>query len=254
MLVQERYDKILELLEKNKSVKVSYLMNLFDTSIETVRRDLEHLEKAGYLKRVYGGAVLEKVGINEVNFTIRENKNMDEKIEIGELASRYVTEGQAIAFDVSTTNTEIAKAVKKKIKKLTVITNSIAIAEELSDMEDYTIFLVGGVLKKEERCLIGSMAEKFIEQFHIDLTFVSCSGISLSEGITDYGIGELEVKKQMMKYSQQSIVVADSTKFGIVSLLNVCGFDKISMIITDSKLNEKVKNKYLELGTEIINS
>ena len=253
MLVQERYDKILELLEKNKSVKVSYLMNLFDTSIETVRRDLEHLEKSGYLKRVYGGAVLEKVGTNEVNFTIRENKNLDEKIEIGEIASRYVSEGQAIAFDVSTTNTEIARAVKKKVKKLTVITNSIAIAEELSDMEDYTIFLVGGVLKKEERCLIGSMAEKFIEQFHIDLTFVSCSGISLSAGITDYGMGELEVKKQMMKYSQQSIAVADSTKFGIVSLLNVCGFDKISMIITDSKLNEKVKSKYLELGAEIIN-
>jgi DeoR family glycerol-3-phosphate regulon repressor len=226
---------------------------LFDTSIETVRRDLEHLEKSGYLKRVYGGAVLEKVGTNEVNFSIRETKNINEKVEIGEIASRYVSEGQAIAFDVSTTNTEIAKAIKKKINKLTVITNSIAIAEELSDMENYTIFLVGGVLKKEERCLIGSMAEKFIEQFHIDITFVSCSGISFSSGITDYGIGELEVKKKMMEYSQQSIVVADSSKFGIVSLLNVCGFENINMIITDSKLNEAVKNKYLELGTEIIN-
>lgn len=254
MLVQERHDKILELLEKNKTVKVSYLMNLFQTSIETVRRDLEHLEKSGYLKRVYGGAVLEKVGTNEVNFAVRENKNINEKMEIAEIASRYVSEGQAVAFDVSTTNTEVAKAIKNRIKKLTVITNSITIAEELSDMDEYTIFLIGGILKSEERCIIGSMAEKFIEQFHIDITFASCSGISFSAGITDYGIGELEVKKKMMEYSQQVIVVADSTKFGIVSLLNVCNFNKINMIITDSKLNEKTKGKYFELGVEIVNS
>jgi DeoR family glycerol-3-phosphate regulon repressor len=253
MLVQERRDKILEILEKNKNVKVSYLMKLFQTSIETVRRDLEHLEKLGYLKRVYGGAVLERVGTNEVNFSIRENKNINEKMEIAEIASKYVSEGQAVAFDVSTTNTEIARAIKRKIKKLTVITNSIIIAEELSDMDEYTIFLSGGILKKEERCLIGSMAQKFIEQFHIDITFASCSGISLSAGVTDYGVGELDIKKKMMEYSQQVIVAADSSKFGIVSLLNVCDFSDINMIITDSKLNEKVRSKYMELGVEIIN-
>ncbi|MBC2579462.1 DeoR/GlpR family DNA-binding transcription regulator [Clostridium sp. DJ247] len=254
MLVQERHNKIIELLEKEKSVKVSRLVKLFNISIETVRRDLEYLEKEGYLKRVYGGAVLEKVGANEVNFAIRETKNMEEKIEIGEIAARYVAEGQAIALDVSTTNTEVAKAIKRKVRKLSVITNSIAIAEELSDMEEYTIILAGGTLKKDEKCIIGSMAEKFIEQFHIDITFASCSGISITAGITDYGIGEIEIKKKMMQCSQQTIVVADSTKFGVVSLLNVCNFDKINMIITDSKLNTKVKDKYLNLGVEIINN
>ncbi|MDT8719062.1 DeoR/GlpR transcriptional regulator [Clostridium sp. 19966] len=254
MLVQERHSKILEILDKDRSVKVSYLMQLFNVSIETVRRDLEYLEKEGYLKRVHGGAVLEKVGTNEVNFTVRETKNINEKAEIGELAARYVAEGQAIAMDVSTTNTEVAKAIKKKIKRLTVITNSLTVAEELSDMEEYTIILIGGVMKKEERCILGAMAEKFVEQFHIDITFASCSGISLSSGITDYGIGEVEIKKKMMLCAQQTIFVADSTKFGVVSLLDVCGFDKGNLIITDSKLNAKVKEKYTALGVEIINS
>ncbi|MDP4145810.1 MAG: DeoR/GlpR family DNA-binding transcription regulator [Bacillota bacterium] len=254
MLVQERHLKILDLLEKEKSVKVSYLMKLFNISIETVRRDLEYLEKEGYLKRVYGGAVLEKVGINEVNFTVRETEHINEKAEISEIAARYVSEGQAIAFDVSTTNTEVAKAIKKKIRKLTVITNSIAIAEELSDMQEYTIILAGGVIKKEERCIVGAMAEEFIQQFHIDIAFASCSGISISAGITDYGIGEVGIKKAMMKCAQETIVVADSTKFGVVSLLNVCSFDKVNMIITDSNLNSKVKEKYMNLGVEIINN
>jgi len=253
MLVQERYDRIIEALEKDGNVKVQTLMKLFNVSIETIRRDLEYLESQGYLKRVYGGAVLEKVSTNEVDFTVRETKYIEEKVEIGVLATRFVTEGQAIALDVSTTNTEVARELKKKFERLTIITNSMVIAEELSDMEQYNIIVVGGILKKEERCMVGSLAEKFIEQFNIDITFASCSGISIEHGITDYGIGEVEVKKHMMKRSQQIIVVADSSKFGMVSLLNVCDLDKISMIVTDSKLNEKVKLKFEEQGLEIVN-
>lgn len=254
MLVHERHSKIIELLERDKNVKVSSLMKLFDVSIETVRRDLEHLEKAGSLKRVYGGAVLERIGTNEVNFTVREGKNVEEKKEIGEIAARLVSEDQAIALDVSTTNTEVARAIRKRIRRLTVITNSLIIGEELINMEEYTIILVGGILRKEERCIISSMAEQFLEQFHIDITFASCSGISLSEGITDYGIGEVSVKKKMMEQSQQTIVVADSSKFGVVSLLDVCPLDKINRIISDSKLSDRVKTKYLEEGIEILNS
>lgn len=253
MLVQERYDRIIEAIEKEGNVKVQTLMKQFNVSIETIRRDLEYLENQGYLKRVYGGAVLEKVSTNEVNFTVREAKYIEEKVEVAILAARFVTEGQAIALDVSTTNTEVARELKKNFKRLTIITNSIVIAEELSDMELYNIILVGGILKKEERCMVGSFAEKFIDQFNIDITFASCSGISIEHGITDYGIGEVEVKKHMMMRSQQTIVVADSSKFGVVSLLNVCGFDKISMIVTDSKLNEKVKLKYMDHGLEIVN-
>lgn len=243
----------MELLERNKSLKVSSATKLFGVSTETVRRDLEYLEKEGYLRRVRGGAVLDDVNSTEVNFTLRETKNIEEKREIAEIATAFVSEGQSIALDVSTTNTEFARALKKKYQRLTVITNSLIIATELAEMPHYTIILPGGVMRNEELCMVGHMAEDFFKGFHIDTFFMSISGISLTEGLTDYGIGEYQVKMRMLESSRNCIVLADSSKFDVASLLKVCDFDRIDRIVSDSKLPSKVLQKYEKEGIEIIN-
>lgn len=253
MFAQQRYNDILDTLNKNGSVKVSALIKRFGVSFETVRRDLEYLEKEGYLKRVHGGAVLDEVNSVELPFTMRETKHAKEKKEIAELATRFVTEGQSIAMDVSTTNTELAKAFKKKFERLTVVTNSLPIANELAEMPNYTIILAGGVLRNNELCLVGEMAEKFISQFYIDTFFMSISGVSLIQGLTDYGFGEVNLKSQMLKQTQKTIVLADSSKFDVISLMKVCEIDQVDSIITDSKLSEKIRDKYLKNGIEIIN-
>ncbi|MEH7010010.1 DeoR/GlpR family DNA-binding transcription regulator [Neobacillus niacini] len=253
LLAHERYEKIVELLRKNKSIKVSSVTKLFGVSAETVRRDLEHLEKEGYLRRVRGGAVLDDVNSNEINFTLRETKHIEEKKEIAEIAARYVTEGQSIALDVSTTNTEFAKALKKKFQRLTILTNSLVIANELAEMPHYTILMPGGVLRNEELCILGQTAEEFFKRFHIDTFFMSISGISLTEGLTDYGLGEYQVKMKMLENSRNCTVLADSSKFDVASLLKVCQFDRIDRIISDSKLSEKVLQKYEKEGIEIVN-
>src|SRR5699024_587609 len=102
----------------------------------TVRRDLIYLEKQGLLTRVHGGAVLVEVNSRELSFTVRESKYLKEKQEIANKATDYVVEGQSIAMDVSTTNTEIAKMLKEKFNRLTILTNSMVIANELSEMPD----------------------------------------------------------------------------------------------------------------------
>lgn len=252
MFAKERRKEIVKRLRKDKSVKVSHLMKWFNVSFETVRRDLEFLEKQGLLTRVHGGAVLEEVNSRELSFTIRESKYLKEKQEIANKATNYVMEGQSIAMDVSTTNTELAKALKKQFTRLTVLTNSMTIANELSEMPDYTIIFAGGILRNQELCTVGDFTEDFITQFHIDTFFMSISGISLSKGLTDYGAGELQVKKKMMDIAQHKIVLADSSKFDIVSLLNVCPFDQINRIITDSNINENVLNKYRDTGVKIV--
>lgn len=253
MLAKERQKKILEILNEDKSVKVSKLIKIFKVSIETVRRDLEYLEKEGHLKRVYGGAVLEDIDTKELNFLIRESKNIELKREIAKIAVRYVKEGDSIALDVSTTNHEFAKELKKHFKSLTVITNSINIALELCDKKSYNIVLTGGLLRNDERCLVGGLTEKLLDEFHVDTTFLSMSGISVKAELTDYGFGEVGVKKKMMSISGRTIVLADSTKFDVASLLNVSSFDDIELIITDSKLKENILKKYLDLGVQIIN-
>ncbi|MBP3953248.1 DeoR/GlpR family DNA-binding transcription regulator [Bacillus suaedae] len=253
MLVQERYDRIIEMLEDAHSVKVQEFVDEFRVSAETVRRDLEYLESIGKLKRVHGGAILERDNSQEQSFTTRETLHSDEKIEIANLAMQFVQEEQVIALDVSTTNTEIAKALKQRFRKLTIITNSLPIVLELSTMPQYTIILSGGTLRNEELCVVGELAESFLSQFHISLFFMSMSGISLHAGLTDYGIGEWNIKKKMMQQAKSVYVVADSSKFDAVSMLKVCSFDKIEAIITDSKLPSKVKDNYIQNNIKIIN-
>lgn len=253
MLTDDRYKKILQILQKENSIRVSNLMKLFNVSIETVRRDLEYLEKEGFLKRVYGGAVLEKVDAKQREFQIREKEFIDEKNEIGDIVSRFIEEDQSIAMDVSTTNLEVARILKRKINSLTILTNSLVIANELSDMEQYTIILTGGILRRAEMSVTGDMCESNISQFHVDLCLISASGISTNVGITDYGFGEVQAKKKMIEISQKVAVVSDSSKFDVVSLLKVCDLNRIDTIFTDSKLNQNILEKYARYDVEIIN-
>ncbi|MCP8615839.1 DeoR/GlpR family DNA-binding transcription regulator [Salirhabdus salicampi] len=252
MFAKERHEIIMQKLQQDGSVRVSFLVREFGVSVETIRRDLEHLEKEGHLKRVHGGAVLEKVNSKQLTSTVRETKYIEEKKEIAKKAIEYVTEGQSIAIDVSTTNTEFAKALKTRFTQLTVLTNSMEITKELSDMPDYTILFAGGIVRNQELCTIGDLAEQFVSNFHIDTFFMSMSGISLNKGFTDYGIGEIQVKKKMLENAQQGIVLADSSKFDVVSLVKVCDFHQVSRIITDSKLNEPILEKYKDNGVEVI--
>lgn len=252
MFAKERHEEINKMIQQNKSVRVANLMKHFNVSIETIRRDLEYMEKQGLLTRVHGGAVLEEVNSRELSFIARESKHLKEKQEIAKKAAEFVMEGQSIAMDVSTTNTEFAKELKKRFNRLTVLTNSMTIARELSDMQDYTIIFAGGIMRNSELCTVGEFTEKFISQFHIDTFFMSISGISFTKGLTDYGAGELQVKKKMIEIAQHRIVLADSSKFDIVSLLNVCPFSHINRIITDSKINENVLAKYKENGIEVL--
>lgn len=251
VFAKERHEEIAKQVRQDKSVKAVELMNYFQVSFETIRRDLLYLEKQGVLTRVHGGAVLEEVNSRELSFTVRESKHLQEKEEIAEKATNYVVEGQSIAMDVSTTNTAFAKALKRKFSRLTILTNSMTIARELSEMPDYTIIFAGGILRNQELCTIGDFTENFITQFHVDTFFMSISGVSLSKGLTDYGAGELQVKKKMMEIVQQKIVLADSSKFDIVSLLNACSIYEVDRIITDSNIQQNTINKYQDAGVKI---
>lgn len=253
MLAQERYDKILEILERDNSVKVSMLTKLFNVSIETVRRDMEYLEKEGLLQRVYGGAVLAKTDSKQLTFNIRQKEHIEEKREIADIAVRFVAEGQSIAMDGGTTTLEVARALKKNFQRLTIITNSLAVVNELSDMDKYTIIMPGGVFKAEEFSFVGSITENTIGEFRVDTAFIGVSGISVKEGITDFLMDEIKIQKKMIDIAQQVILLAHSSKFDSVSLLKLCDFSDINMIITDSKLKQSVLEKYLKQGVSVLN-
>ncbi len=253
LLAEERKDTIIQMLEEEGSVKVSKLTKLFDVSIETIRRDLESLEKEGLLKRVYGGAVLKKNEVQKLNYINREKEFINEKREIAKIAIKYIEDGQSIALNDSTTNIEIARELKNNFKELTVITNSLMIANELDDAESFTVILAGGILNSKERAFFGELPKKLLSNFIADKAFISVGGVSLIRGITDFMPEEVQIEKGLIEISQETIILADSSKMDKISLIKLEDIHEVNLIITDSKLDSKILNNYLKNGIEIVN-
>lgn len=252
MLAEERKVRILQMIEEDGSVKVSKLTKLFEVSLETIRRDLENMEKEGLLKRVYGGAVLNRNKVQQKSYAKREKEFSIEKKAIAINALRYIEEGQSIALNNSTTSIEIARELKNHFKELTIVTNSLRIASELAEVENFNIVLTGGILNNKEYAFYGDISENVLSNFVVDKAFISVSGVSLTHGITDYLPGEVQIEKKLMEISQEIIILADSSKIDSVSLIKVADIHEVNLILTDSKLDDKVLNKYLKNGIEMI--
>lgn len=253
MLAEERREKIIAELEKFKIVKAIELAQKYEVGVETIRRDFDALEKQGSLKKIYGGAtIIEKKEIKDLNYSTRINSDILEKIEIAKKAVNLIEENDTIFLNDSSTNVYLVNEIKERIKNLTVVTNSLVIASELSDMKEYNVILAGGFLDSEEKAFFGTITENIISQFIVNKAFLSVSSISLKNGVTDFPLKEVEVQKAMINYSKDIIILANSKKFETSTLIKVTDLEKIKTIVTDSKLPEEIKNNYNKSGIKII--
>ncbi|MBO1001830.1 DeoR/GlpR family DNA-binding transcription regulator [Pseudogracilibacillus auburnensis] len=251
MLAQERYRIILEMLEVSQIVKVPELCERFNVSIETVRRDLEFLEQEGKLKRVYGGAVLNRQSSAEPSYNTRSTRNAAEKAMIGKKTAELISDGETLMIDLGTTTLEVARYLKDK-KNLTIITNCMTIAQELVDVSTFRVILPGGILRPNELALSGFISEQFMREFNVDKTIIGVGGITKDNGISDYHLEETRVRKIMIEKGKQIIAVADHSKFGIKALVNVCSIDEIDTIVTNDKLKSNIAQEYIEQGIKVI--
>lgn len=238
MLALERRNLILEKLQEEKKVVVSELSQMFGVSEETIRRDLEKLDKEGLATKSYGGAVLnESTGI-DMPFNVRKKANVGGKQKIAELAAARIHDGDHIILDASSTAVFIAKAIKEK-ENLTVITNSIEIIIELSDVSDWNIICSGGSLKEGYLALVGPKTAEGLSSFNAEKAFFSCKGIDMEKGITDGNEMFSQAKQVMMKSAKESLLAIDSSKFDKVAFSKFCDANAIDAVITDKKPEER---------------
>lgn len=238
MLAIERRNKILEILQKDGRVVVSDLGLLFKVTEETIRRDLEKLEKDGLAKKTYGGAILVDNLSIDLPYTVRMKTNVDSKEAIARKVSDLIDDGDHLMLDASSTAIFVAKHLKYK-RNLTVITNSIEILLELSGVPGCKVLSTGGVLKEGSLSLIGYQAEKMINSFHVNKTIISAKGLDLKKGITDSNESEVHIKKLMLEAANTKILIADSSKFDRISFTKICDYNEIDMLVTDSALDER---------------
>jgi DeoR/GlpR family transcriptional regulator of sugar metabolism len=234
MLAIERKNQILTILQEDKRVLVSDLSNRFNVSEETIRRDLEKLEIDGYVVKTYGGAVIKEDTNVDLPYFIRKKKNVIGKQRIAELAAELICDGDSIMLDASSTAVFIAKKIKDK-KNITLITNSIEILFELSDVTGWKILSTGGEMKDGSLSLVGSRAESAVKNYNADKAFISCKGFERNSGVSDTNEMIAIMKSAMLSCSKEKILAIDSSKFDLISLVKILPSNELDVIITDKK-------------------
>jgi DeoR/GlpR family transcriptional regulator of sugar metabolism len=234
MLSEERRNKILETINRDKIIKIKDITNKFKVSVATARGDLDVLQKQLYIKRIYGGAILVTPSGTEPLFFTREMENRAEKIAIGKAAAEMVVEGDTIYIDIGTTTLEVARNLKK-LNNITVITSSLTIMNELAN-SNVTVYSLGGKIRPHELSMSGSIALNSLEQFCVQKAFIGAAGVTFNEGISDFNYEEAQVRLMAIKRAKQSILVADSTKFGTNAFASTCSLEHFHTIITDINL------------------
>lgn len=250
MLAAERKNLILERLEREGSVLVAPLSAEFEVSEETIRRDLEKLEREDYARRSYGGAVYTG-GKADLPYSIRKKKNVAAKRRIAAKILPLISDGDFVMLDESSTSGFVAQAMKGK-RNITLITNSIEIILELSDMTDWRILSTGGKLKRGVLALTGHQAESFIRGYHVDIAVISCTGIDLGSGCTDAGEDNALIKRAMMESADKTILAADAGKFNKKAFAPIGALPELTYLVTDAEPDEEWKTALEESGVELI--
>ncbi|WP_046174276.1 DeoR/GlpR family DNA-binding transcription regulator [Domibacillus indicus] len=249
MLVAERHQKIVELVNERSSIRVSELSDIFSVTEETIRRDLEKLEKEGKLQRSHGGAVSIQEEEAEIHFSERVITNADEKKAIAYEAARRVVEGDRIILDASTTAWYMAKALPNM--RLTVITNSMKVMMELSKKEKISVISTGGMLLPKSLSYVGPLAERSLDLYHVNKTFLSCKGVHLETGLSDSNEQQALLKKKMIEQSDHVILMADSSKFGRRAFSLIVPPGEVNEVITDEGIDPSEKQTLHERKIEV---
>ncbi len=253
MIKQKRLDNIINYILSNKTATLAELAELNDVSMDTVRNDLAELEKSNaMIKRVHGGAVCRNDDSRKQTFNVRNVSHKEQKTELAKLVDDIIIDGQAVAINNGTTNVEIAKRIARVFNHLTVITNSLSVAQVFAEFKSNNVIIPGGTLDPGEFCLYGTHCEQEIMSYNIDTAIIAVNAVSLDKGITDFRLHEEGIIKAMMKNADKTFVAADSSKFGNVSCINICSLNEIDAIITDSKLDDDIYNNFMETGVKII--
>ncbi|MDO4744315.1 MAG: DeoR/GlpR family DNA-binding transcription regulator [Clostridia bacterium] len=251
MFALERQKKIMEILSKEGAVSVSRLSVELEVTEETVRRDLEKLEKQNSLKRTHGGAVATDENTYEASLEKRKATNVEAKQKIAKIAASQVNEGDTIFLDASTTTFFMARELRGR-RNITVITNSLRVVVELDGSEGIKVISVGGVLSHNQS-FVGSHAEDSIaENYVASKVFFSSKGITAEDGILESNEQECGIKQRMLKNSKHKYYLCDKSKMGGVGFVKLAPIEEIDCLITNEEPEDDLRAKFEEFEVSVI--
>ena len=248
MLPGRRHELILRAVRTDGSATISGLAESLGVSIATVRRDLVQLDEEGLLKRVYGGAAT--VEDRDEPFADVAAVRADEKDAIARRCAELVKDGETVLLDIGTTAHRVARQLRGR--SLTVITSSLAVVEELQEEETVQLVLLGGVLRRDYRSLIGFLTEDNLRQVHADRLFLGTSGVRPDGQVMDTTVVEVPVKRAMIAASDHVVLVADVGKFPGTGMSRVCGPQELDTVVTNAAADDRTKTALRDAGVTVL--
>lgn len=234
MLSERRKAQILESLKQHQQASVTDLSKRFGVSIPTIRRDLTSLQKQGYVRRIHGGAVLEKRSLVDLSYLERERKFIQQKRYIAEKAIELIQAGDRIFFNDGTTIMQIAKLLVKKNVPLEVMTNSIKVADILTFNNKIDLILIGGSIHEHSYACSGPFAELVIDSLNANKAIISADAFHPERGISIHSIDMGFLTRKMIAKSDRVIAVGDSSKMRTSAAMTVCTWKEVDTFISNS--------------------
>ena len=253
---QLRFSAILTALQQTGRVAVDSLSEQLGVSVVTIRRDLDALEQKGLLQRTHGGAAsIEPLFYEpfrrDQSFMAQVERAAEEKRRIGRAAAALITPGETIALTPGTTTTEVIRGLPMNYN-ITVVTNTVNVAMELSKRKDVYVFVTGGHLHGEWFSLVGSAALKSLENMLINTMFIGADGMDANWGASCFNADEAELNSTMMRLSRRRVAVVDSEKLGVVANWRICKASELNILVTDTNAADSAIEPFQKLGIEVM--
>ncbi len=233
LYLEERRQEILKRVEEAGRVTVAELSQALSVSEVTIRTDLQALAEQKLLIRTHGGAIPAGNNMYELALAMRRERQVQEKSRIGQAAATLILDGDAVFLDSSSTALTLVPHLKNH-RDLTIITNSLVVAQETQDAPNVRVVMPGGRLRRDTASMVGIDGLELLRRFNIQKGFFGAHGLSLPEGLTDVSADEAEVKRAMVTHCRQVIAVLDATKWGRVGLASFARPEEITTVITDA--------------------
>lgn len=249
MLADERFEKILDLLNSHGFCSSQSLAAELDVSDMTIRRDLSLLDKQGKIKRVHGGArILRRLD----NSSQLAQINTPFKQAIAEAAADFVQDGETIFIDAGSTMLELAHALRaRQFQHLRVVTNAVAVAAALTS-DNITVVQLGGEIYRSTGAVVGQQAQRLLEASRFERCFIAASAFNEDFGISDKHLPEIEIKRTALQHSSWTALCVDSSKWNQQSMLRIASIRDIQCVITDSQLPQPARDYLEQRGLQMV--
>lgn len=240
-----RRELIIDELRRLDEVTVTGLSARLGVSDVTIRKDLQQLEDQGYLTRVRGGAVFSGRGQLELRFAARQQLGLEEKRRLAGRAAKMVRPGATVFLDGSTTVFQMTRLLRH-IQGLTVITNGLYAALEMSFAPEITTIVVGGILRKQSSSLVDLLTPELLRRLHVDVAFLSCRGFTLEHGLMESDLREAQLKRAMAQAAQHVVALFDHSKIGHVYIASSMLPEEIDTLLIDDNLSDEQRAAFEE--------